>query len=142
VFDSVIDSGLFHVFSDDDRKRYVESLASILKAGGRLFLPCFSDEEPGTQGPRRVSQKELHDAFAKGWVIESIQPSRNEVRPDLKELPFSEGRPKAWFVVIDRWREAALLRCGEKSTLSCSRDRFSGGVHPERIGPSPGSHSS
>jgi hypothetical protein len=23
VFDSVIDSGLFHVFSDEDRKRYV-----------------------------------------------------------------------------------------------------------------------
>ncbi len=24
VFDNVIDSGLFHVFSDDDRRRYVE----------------------------------------------------------------------------------------------------------------------
>ena len=35
VFDSVIDSGLFHVFSDDDRKRYVEGLATVLKPGGR-----------------------------------------------------------------------------------------------------------
>ena len=62
-FDNVIDSGLFHVFSDDDRRRYVEGLATVLKPGGRLFLLCFSDEEPGTQGPRRVSKKELHDAF-------------------------------------------------------------------------------
>jgi len=102
VFDSVIDSGLFHVFSDEDRQRYVEGLASVLKPGGRLFLLCFSDEEPGTQGPRRVSKKELHDAFAQGWVIESIEPSRYEVRPDLKDLAFSEGGPKAWLAVMRR----------------------------------------
>jgi cyclopropane fatty-acyl-phospholipid synthase-like methyltransferase len=102
VFDSVIDSGLFHVFSDEDRKRYVEGLASVLRPGGKLFLLCFSDEEPGTQGPRRVSKKELHDAFAKGWVIESIEPSHYEVRPDLKDLTFSKGGPKAWFTVIRR----------------------------------------
>lgn len=46
-FDSLIDSGLFHVFNDEDRRRYVEGLASVLKPGGRLFLLCFSDEEPG-----------------------------------------------------------------------------------------------
>src|SRR5262245_11695422 len=71
-FDNVTDSGLFHVFSDADRKKYVEGLASVLKSGGRLYLMCFSEEEPGTQGPRRISQKELHDAFADGWSIESI----------------------------------------------------------------------
>ncbi len=102
VFDSVIDSGLFHVFSDDDRKRYVEGLATVLKPGGRLFLLCFSDEEPGTQGPRRVSKKDLHDAFAQGWAIESVEPARYEVRPDLKDLCFSEGGPMAWFVVVRR----------------------------------------
>ncbi len=49
-FDCVIDCGLFHIFSDDDRKRYVAGLATVLKPGGRLFLMCFSDEEPGTRG--------------------------------------------------------------------------------------------
>ena len=101
-FDSVIDSGLFHVFSDDDRRRYVEGLATVLKPGGRVFLMCFSDEEPGTQGPRRVSKEELHAAFAEGWAIESIEPTRAEVRPDLKDLQFSEGGPKALFVVVRR----------------------------------------
>jgi len=98
-FDNVIDSGLFHVFSDEDRRRYVEGLATILKPCGRLFLLCFSDEEPGTQGPRRVSKEELHAAFAEGWNIESVEASRYEVRPDLKDLQFSEGGPMAWFVV-------------------------------------------
>jgi SAM-dependent methyltransferase len=63
VFDTVIDSGLFDVFNDSDRRRYVEGLATVVKPGGRLFLLCFSDAEPGSQGPRRVSRKEIEDAF-------------------------------------------------------------------------------
>ena len=101
-FDNVIDSGLFHVFSDEDRTMYVVGLAAVLKSGGRLFLLCFSDEEPGTNGPRRVSQTELHDAFSQGWEIESIQPIRFETLPNLKNFVFSEGGPKAWFAVVRR----------------------------------------
>src|SRR5262249_59434970 len=33
-FDTVIDSGLFHVFGDADRARYVTSLASVLPPDG------------------------------------------------------------------------------------------------------------
>lgn len=102
LLDSAIDSGLFHVFGDDDRRRYVEGLASVLRPGGRLFLLCFSDAEPGDQGPRRVSRKEIEDAFADGWVVESIEPSRYEVRPDPKDPSFSRGGPRAWFVVVRR----------------------------------------
>jgi SAM-dependent methyltransferase len=101
-FDNVIDSGLFHVFSDQDRRRYVEGLAAVLQPGGRLFLLCFSEEEPGTQGPRRVSKQELHASFAHGWVIEAIEPARLEVIPNLKDMQFSEGGPKAWLAVIRR----------------------------------------
>ena len=101
-FESVIDSGLFHVFSDEDRARYVAGLAHVMKPGGRLFLLCFRDEEPGNQGPRRVSEQELRRAFAHGWTIEEIRPARFEVRPDLEDISFSEGGPKAWFVVIQR----------------------------------------
>lgn len=100
AFDNVIDSGLLHVFSDEDRRRYVEGLASVLNPGGRLFLLCFSDEEPGDQGPRRVSRREIEDAFSVGWVIESIEPSSYEVRPDPNDISFSRGGPKAWFVVV------------------------------------------
>lgn len=101
-FDSVIDCGLFHVFSDEDRERYVRGLAHVTRPDGRIFLLCFSDEEPGTDGPRRVSQKELRDAFYKGWTIESIQGARFEVVPGLRDHSFSEGGPKAWLAVIRR----------------------------------------
>lgn len=102
VFDNVFDSGLFHVFSDADRRRYVEGLASVLRPGGRLFLLCFSDAEPGDQGPRRVSRKELEDTFAEGWAIESIEPSQYEVRPEPGTTTSSDVGPRAWFVVARR----------------------------------------
>ena len=50
-FDTVLDSGLFHVFSDADRERYVKGLAAAVKKGGTLHILCFSNEEPGTEGP-------------------------------------------------------------------------------------------
>jgi SAM-dependent methyltransferase len=101
-FGNVIDCGLFHVFSDDDRRRYVEGLSHVLKPGGLLFLMCFSNEEPGTEGPRRVSRQELYDAFADGWEVESLQPARCELNPEFTEVQFSEGGPKVWFAVVRR----------------------------------------
>lgn len=111
VFDNIIDSGLFHVFSDADRRRYVDGLASVLKPGGQLFLLCFSDDEPGDQGPRRVSRREIEESFAEGWVIESIEPSRYEVRPDPNDVSFNNGGPKAWFVVARRGDLPTLAKC-------------------------------
>jgi SAM-dependent methyltransferase len=101
-FDNVIDSGLFHVFNDGDRQRYVEGLAHVLRAGGRLYLACFSDAEPGDVGPRRISKQELSEAFANGWTIESVTPIAFETNPNFKGAQFSPGGPKAWFAVVRR----------------------------------------
>jgi cyclopropane fatty-acyl-phospholipid synthase-like methyltransferase len=101
-FATVIDCGLFHVFSDDDRRRYVSGLAQVLYPGGLLFLLTFSDQEPGTEGPRRVSRQELDDAFADGWQVESVQLVQIEINPAFTEVKFSAGGPKAWFAVIRR----------------------------------------
>ncbi len=100
VFDSVIDCGLFHVFSDENRARYVGALTSVVRRGGKLFLLCFSDEEPPGDGPRRVSQDEIRAAFASGWQVELIRQARFETRTDLPDLEFSAGGPFAWFCVL------------------------------------------
>jgi len=100
-FDSGIDCGLFHVFSDADRPKYVNGVAGVLKPDGRLFLLCFSDQEPAGAGPRRVSQAEIRAAFSSGWKVESIRESRFEVAPQFAFL-FSQGGPFAWFCVIRR----------------------------------------
>lgn len=101
-FYSVIDSGLFHCFSDDDQQQYVAGLSHVTRAAGRLYLMCFSDAEPGTMGPRRISESALRSAFATGWTVEVLRPVRFEVIPDLKEFTFSAGGPKAWFAVVMR----------------------------------------
>ena len=57
TFDAIIDSGVFHVFDDENRARYVTSLASVLRPGGRCYLMCFSDRQPGLGMP-----------FAQAWL--------------------------------------------------------------------------
>lgn len=99
-YETVLDSGMLHVFSDEDRRRYIAGLATVLKPNGRFYFLCFSDEEPGTQGPRRVTRQEIKQAFAQGWEVESIEASRYEVRPDPNDESFSRGGPRAWFVVV------------------------------------------
>jgi SAM-dependent methyltransferase len=101
-FDSAIDCGLFHVFSDEDRVLYVRGLKTVLKRGGRLFLMCFSDQTPGTEGPRRVTKKELRDTFGEGWEIESIEAAQFEVRPEAMMNMYQGQGPKAWFMVARR----------------------------------------
>jgi cyclopropane fatty-acyl-phospholipid synthase-like methyltransferase len=74
-FDTVLDSGLFHVFDDHDRHRFVESLRSVVPAGGRYFMLCFSERQPGDSGPRRVTQAEIRSSFEDGWRLDSIEPA-------------------------------------------------------------------
>jgi cyclopropane fatty-acyl-phospholipid synthase-like methyltransferase len=72
-FETVLDCGLFHVFSDQHRPRYVRSLASATVPGGRYHMLCFSDRQPGDWGPRRVRREEIEASFTDGWRIESIE---------------------------------------------------------------------
>lgn len=51
---------------------------------------------------KAVFAKEIEDAFAEGWVVASIEPSRYEVRPDPNDASLKDGGPKAWFVVAMR----------------------------------------
>jgi SAM-dependent methyltransferase len=73
-FGTVLDCGLFHVFDDTDRVRFVQSLSAVVPAGGRYYLLCFSDRQPGDWGPRRITEREIRDSFSQRWEIESIEP--------------------------------------------------------------------
>jgi SAM-dependent methyltransferase len=85
-FGTVLDCGLFHIFSDEDRPRYVESLSAVTRTGARYHMLCFSDRQPGDWGPRRVSRAEIRATFIRGWRVESIEPARIEmtISPDLR----------------------------------------------------------
>jgi cyclopropane fatty-acyl-phospholipid synthase-like methyltransferase len=101
-FDTVIDSGLFHVFDDEQRLRFVPSLAAVLKQGGTYYMVCFSEREPGTEGPRRVSQPEIREAFHDGWEVRSIEETRFEAVCAPGGPQFSTGGPHAWLATIVR----------------------------------------
>jgi SAM-dependent methyltransferase len=97
TFDTIMDSGAFHVFDNDDRVRYVASLGSVLEPGGSLYLMCFSDREPGDWGPRRVRRDELVDAFSDGWTIDSITPDMFDINPVM-----GNDVVQAWLAVLRR----------------------------------------
>ena len=96
-FDTITDSGLFHVFDDADRARYVTSLATVIEPGGTYYMMCFSDSQPGVWGPRRVRREEIRLAFSDGWAVESLTPDAHTNNP-------IEGNTSAlaWLAVIRR----------------------------------------
>jgi SAM-dependent methyltransferase len=94
-FDTVLDSGLFHVLEDDDRSVFVAGLREVVRPGGRYFLLCFSDRQPGVFGPRRITQDEIRAAFAGGWRVDSIEPV-------MMDSAVQRGAVHAWLATITR----------------------------------------
>jgi cyclopropane fatty-acyl-phospholipid synthase-like methyltransferase len=78
TFDTIIDTGLFHVFSGEERPVYAHSVASVLHPGGNYYMLCFSDRERDLFGPRHVSREEIKAAFGTGWRINYIRAVRFE----------------------------------------------------------------
>lgn len=92
-FHTVIDSGLFHTFNDRERKKYLRGLAHVMFPGSRFFLLCYSDQEPGEHGPRRISRRELEKTFQEDWKIHRIEACLFETRTHAAQ---------AWLATIER----------------------------------------
>jgi SAM-dependent methyltransferase len=83
TFDTIVDSGLFHVFDDARSHAVRNGSQSCSPPGGHLHLMCFSDRQPGDWGPRRVTEGELRAAFGSGWRIDSLAADRFDINPGL-----------------------------------------------------------
>jgi len=80
-FNTVTDCGLFHVFSDRERLLFTNNLRMVMERDGTYLMLCFSTKEPTDwDGPRRVSEREIRDAFGNGWRINYIKESWFETR--------------------------------------------------------------
>ncbi len=95
TFDTVIDSGLFHVLSDEERPLFVSNLATVVDRGGTYFMLCFSELEPGEYGPRRVTQAEIRESFHDGWRVNYIREATLEARLRLSGV-------RAWLSSISK----------------------------------------
>ncbi|HMO34859.1 MAG TPA: class I SAM-dependent methyltransferase [Gemmatales bacterium] len=96
IHDTAIDSGVFHVFNDKDRLIYAANIHKHLWPGSILYLICFSEHQPGSEGPRRVTQEEIKHTFEQGWNVESISESI------YRTSPGAFGDARAWLVKIVR----------------------------------------
>jgi SAM-dependent methyltransferase len=77
TFQTVIDSGLLHAFSNEERTLFINGLGPLIEPRGHYVSLCFSEFQPGTDGPRRISACEIRLAFsAPIWRILSIEPTR------------------------------------------------------------------
>ncbi|MGB9929995.1 MAG: class I SAM-dependent methyltransferase [Methanosarcina sp.] len=73
-FDFVVDSGLFHVMADEERPIFARQVHRVLKKGGKYFMLCFSDKEPGKyELPRRLSKTEIESTFSPLFNINYIK---------------------------------------------------------------------
>jgi SAM-dependent methyltransferase len=95
-FETVLDSALFHTFDDDERPRYVASLAAVTEQGGTLYVLSFSDEGLDT-GPHPVSREQLTAAFspASGWTMTSLEAERVHSR-------FHDDGAPGWLATMTR----------------------------------------
>ena len=95
-FETVLDCGLFHTCDDDERSKYVSSVAAVTVHGGTLYLLCFSDEAPDI-GPHPIRADELRASFdgRNGWEVAAVEPDR------IQTTFMQQGVP-AWFATIKR----------------------------------------
>jgi SAM-dependent methyltransferase len=97
-FATVLDCGMFHTCDEEERPRYVASLASVTDRDGTLRLLCFGDKAPALGGgPHPVHQDELRAAFDhhSGWDVVAIEPA-------LIRTTFMRDGVPAWFATIKR----------------------------------------
>lgn len=99
MFDTVLDSGVFHSFEGLEQSAYVDNLNRVTKPDGLLHLICFSEHQPGEGewGPRRITQAEIRAAFADAWSVEEIEPAVYRINEfhDTTEV-------KAWRALLQR----------------------------------------
>lgn len=74
-YDVILDAAVFHVFSKDDRRRYIKNLEYLIKPNGLYIQLVYSEKEIREGGPPRIKKSDLLDLFSSenGWTIESIE---------------------------------------------------------------------
>jgi len=98
TFDFIFDRGIFHLFDDPQRPKFVEQIKRILDDNGIYFLKCMSIEQeefPDGNGPNRLSKQEILDTFEHDFDIE-------EIKATVFETTNFDSDPKAWFTVLKK----------------------------------------
>ena len=116
MFDTVIDSGLFHWLNIEERSLFIDNLATVIRPSGTYFMLCLSeltrnpdiskvkkflpyfDKLTKGGGAQHVTQAEIKELFRDGWRINYIRQATLESRLELGEFYEAHG----WLSSISR----------------------------------------
>ncbi|RBI61582.1 class I SAM-dependent methyltransferase [halophilic archaeon] len=92
-FRTVVDSAMFHQFGDDERRRFIDGLGSVVPAGG--LYAVLGDARSSTRPTYGISPAELRERFQSrtGWTVEFVVETVFERR---------HGRNRAYFAGVRR----------------------------------------
>jgi len=91
TFNTVIDSGMFHSLSYEERPLFVDNLAAVIRRGGTYFMLCFSELTT------------LPDfSTLKDFMPKDFMPDLSKLKPEYKRLQVTQAEIKESFQ--DGWR--------------------------------------
>jgi 2-polyprenyl-3-methyl-5-hydroxy-6-metoxy-1,4-benzoquinol methylase len=93
-FDLIFDRGCFHVLPAERRQEYISTVAGLLKPGAYFFLKCFSQLQPGTDGPHRFTPEQIRELFGRHLQVRSVEETVYQGTLD--------PLPRALFCVLQR----------------------------------------
>lgn len=100
VFDTVVDSGMFHCLDDDGKHSYAAAVHRATRPGATLLISCFSDAITSQDGMPRptVPESTLRGVLEEaGWNIDSLETVRIQRNMDGAELEMA-----FWYVRAQR----------------------------------------
>ncbi|MFC9438211.1 class I SAM-dependent methyltransferase [Nocardia sp. NPDC057030] len=105
VFDTIVDSALFHVFGTEPEPRaaYVRSLHALCRPGGLVNILALSAAGPGF-GPQ-ISDSVIRESFTDGWELADIQATyyRGRVTAAALEQNPDLGVPEGGSIDLIAW---------------------------------------
>ncbi|MHC9296255.1 class I SAM-dependent methyltransferase [Mycobacterium sp. LTG2003] len=98
VFDTVIDSGMYHCLDDDGKRNYAAAVHRATRPGATLLLGAFSDanlQQPDWEAPA-VSEETLRTTLGDaGWDITSLSS-------EVTTLPHIDAQATFWLLQAQR----------------------------------------
>ena len=95
-FNTIIDSGVFHMFDKRSRIEYEKNVKNVLNTHGKLIILAFSYLEPLGVGPaQRLKKEDYQKAFKEGWKIIGFEHVQFESTVTKKT-------PKGLITIIDK----------------------------------------
>jgi cyclopropane fatty-acyl-phospholipid synthase-like methyltransferase len=106
TFDTVLDCGLFHVFTVEERKQLAARVASVLSPNGKYVILTISRDNGPGPWPHGESADEITEIFHVGWRLEFIRPARFQTR---WAEPQARAGLRAWLASFSRLPSASSL---------------------------------